>query len=137
MASSLVVPGGGLQGFLLQLHDALRSSDTSSAALQGCSLIRSLAESCVTSSGDDILALQISLVFSKENGLLSFIYKSLGVEDFRECREEALKFILAFVEKIGPKIQPYAQDVKRICVTVYTKDRSAKCGIPALELLIK
>uniref|UniRef100_A0A670Y1A7 DNA-dependent protein kinase catalytic subunit n=1 Tax=Pseudonaja textilis TaxID=8673 RepID=A0A670Y1A7_PSETE len=137
MASSLVVPGGGLQGFLLQLHDALRSSDASSAALRGCSLIRSVAESCVTSSGDDILALQISLVFSKENGLLSFIYKSLSVEDFRECREEALKFILAFVEKIGPKIQPYAQDVKRICVTAYTKDRSAKCGIPALELLIK
>uniref|UniRef100_A0A8C6YCR5 DNA-dependent protein kinase catalytic subunit n=1 Tax=Naja naja TaxID=35670 RepID=A0A8C6YCR5_NAJNA len=73
----------------------------------------------------------------KENGLLSFIYKSLSVEDFRECREEALKFILAFVEKIGPKVQPYAQDIKRICVTAYTRDRSAKCGIPALELLIK
>ncbi|ETE68703.1 DNA-dependent protein kinase catalytic subunit, partial [Ophiophagus hannah] len=109
MAPSLAVPGGGLQGLLLQLHDALQSSDRVSAALQGCGLIRSLAESCVISSGDDIL----------------------------ECREEALKFILAFVEKIGPKVQPYAQDVKRICVTAYTKDRTAKCGIPALELLIK
>ncbi|XP_015673546.1 DNA-dependent protein kinase catalytic subunit-like [Protobothrops mucrosquamatus] len=137
MAPSLAAPGGGLQGFLFQLHDALRSSDPGNAALRGCGLIRSLAESCLISSGDDILALQISLVFSKENGLLSFIHKSLSVEDFRECREEALKFILAFVEKIGLKVQPYAQDVKRICVTVYTKGRSAKCGIPALELLIK
>ncbi|XP_013928118.1 PREDICTED: DNA-dependent protein kinase catalytic subunit [Thamnophis sirtalis] len=137
MALSLAASGGGLQGFLSQLHDTLQNSDPGSAALHGCGLIRSLAESCVISSGDDILALQISLVFSKENGLLSFIRKSLKVEDFRECREEALKFILAFVEKIGPKVQPYAQDVKGICVTVYTKDRSAKCGIPALELLIK
>ncbi|XP_039189656.1 DNA-dependent protein kinase catalytic subunit isoform X1 [Crotalus tigris] len=137
MAPSLAAPGGGLQGFLLQLHDTLRSSDPGNAALHGCGLIRSLAESCLISSGDDILALQISLVFSKENGLLSFIHKSLSIEHFRECREEALKFILAFVEKIGLKVQPYAQDVKRICVTVYTKGRSAKCGIPALELLIK
>ncbi|XP_058033644.1 DNA-dependent protein kinase catalytic subunit [Ahaetulla prasina] len=137
MAPSLAVPGGGLQGFLLQLHDTLRSSDPGGAALHACGLIRSLAESCVISSGDDILALQISLVFSNENGLLSFIDKSLRVEDFRECRKEALKFILTFVEKIGPKVQPYAQDVKRICVISYTKDKSAKCGIPALELLIK
>ncbi|XP_070603834.1 DNA-dependent protein kinase catalytic subunit [Erythrolamprus reginae] len=136
-APSLATPGGGLQGFLSQLHDTLRSSDHGGAALHACGLIRSLAESCVISSGDDLLALQISLVFSKENGLLSFIHKSLKVEDFRECREEALKFIIAFVEKIGPKVQPYAQDVKRICFTAYTKDRSAKCGIPALELLIK
>ncbi|KAM6458275.1 DNA-dependent protein kinase catalytic subunit isoform 2-T2 [Liasis olivaceus] len=137
MAPSLAVPGGRLQGYLFQLHDTLRSADPGSAALHGHSLIRSVAESCVLSSGDDLLALQISLVFSKENGLLSFIHKSLGVEEFRECREAALKFILAFMEKIGPKVQPYAQDIKRMCVIVYTKDRSAKCGIPALELLIK
>lgn len=55
MAPSLAAPGGGLQGFLFQLHDALRSSDPGNAALRGCGLIRSLAESCLISSGDDIL----------------------------------------------------------------------------------
>ncbi|XP_060099810.1 DNA-dependent protein kinase catalytic subunit [Heteronotia binoei] len=137
MAISLAVAGGGLQGFLLQLHGTLQSPDPANAALHGHSLIRSLAETCVTSSGDVTRALQTSLVFSKEDGLLAFIHKSLNTEEFRECREEILKFLCAFLEKIGQKIHPYAYDVKRTCISVYTKDRSAKCRIPALELLIK
>uniref|UniRef100_A0A803SLW3 DNA-dependent protein kinase catalytic subunit n=1 Tax=Anolis carolinensis TaxID=28377 RepID=A0A803SLW3_ANOCA len=82
-------------------------------------------------------ALQISLIFSKEDGLLAFIHKSLNFEEFRDCREEALKFLLAFLEKTGPKIHPYAQDIKRMCFSVYTKEKAAKCRVPALELLIK
>ncbi|XP_066480516.1 DNA-dependent protein kinase catalytic subunit [Tiliqua scincoides] len=128
---------GGSQGFLLQLHGVLRSPDPASAALHGPSLIRSLAEACLTRSGDAARALQMSLVFSKEDGLLVFIHKSLAVEEFRECREEALKFLCAFLEKIGLQVHPYAQDIKRTCISVYTKDKSAKCRIPALELLIK
>ncbi|KAL8182171.1 UNVERIFIED_CONTAM: hypothetical protein K2H54_046546 [Gekko kuhli] len=137
MAISSPVAGGGLQGFLLQLHGTLQSPDPASAALHGHSLIRSMAETCVTSSGDVARALQTSLVFSKEDGLLAFIHKSLSTEEFRECREEILKFFCAFLEKIGEKIHPYAHDVKRTCIIVYTKDKSAKCRIPALELLIK
>lgn len=52
MATSFPAVGGGLQGFLLQLHGALQSPDPAGAALQGHSVIRSLAETCVTSSGD-------------------------------------------------------------------------------------
>ncbi|XP_042320371.1 DNA-dependent protein kinase catalytic subunit [Sceloporus undulatus] len=130
-------PAAGLQGFLLQLHGALRSPDPSGAALHAHSLVRSLAETCVASSGEGVLALQISLIFSKEDGLLAFIHKSLSTEEFRDGREEALKFLLAFLEKNGQKIHPYAQDIKRVCLSVYIKDKSAKCRIPALELLIK
>ncbi|XP_034980550.2 DNA-dependent protein kinase catalytic subunit [Zootoca vivipara] len=137
MAALFPASGGGLQDCLLQLHCALRSPDPGNAALHGHIFIRSLAETCVTSSGDSVLALQISLVFSKEDGLLAFIHKSLNSEEFRECREEALKFLIAFLEKIGQKVHPYAQDVKRMCLSVYTKDKMAKCRIPALDLLIK
>ncbi|XP_048363545.1 DNA-dependent protein kinase catalytic subunit isoform X2 [Sphaerodactylus townsendi] len=137
MAAPLPAAGVGLQGFLLQLHGILQSPDPSSAAIHGHNLIRSLAETCVTSSGDVARALQASLVFSKEDGLLSFIHKSLRMEEFRDCREEILKFLCAFLEKIGQKIHPYAQDLRRTCISVYTKEKSAKCRIPALELLIK
>ncbi|XP_072855016.2 DNA-dependent protein kinase catalytic subunit [Pogona vitticeps] len=130
-------PGTGLQGLLLQLHGALQSGDPGSAALQSHSVVRSWAERCLTSSGDGVLALQTSLVFSKEDGLLAFIHKSLNIEEFRDCREEALKFLCAFLEKIGQKVHPYAQDIKRVCFSVYVKDKAAKCRIPALELLIK
>ncbi|XP_063114601.1 DNA-dependent protein kinase catalytic subunit isoform X3 [Cavia porcellus] len=32
---------------------------------------------------------------------------------------------------------PYSVDIKTTCTSVYTKDRAAKCRIPALDLLIK
>uniref|UniRef100_A0A8C0EHT4 DNA-dependent protein kinase catalytic subunit n=1 Tax=Bubo bubo TaxID=30461 RepID=A0A8C0EHT4_BUBBB len=82
-------------------------------------------------------ALHLSLVFSPEHGLLVFIHRSLSIEEFRDCREEALKFLCVFMEKVGDKVHPYACNIKQTCISVYTKDRAAKCKIPALELLIK
>uniref|UniRef100_A0A8C0EK33 DNA-dependent protein kinase catalytic subunit n=1 Tax=Bubo bubo TaxID=30461 RepID=A0A8C0EK33_BUBBB len=81
--------------------------------------------------------LHLSLVFSPEHGLLVFIHRSLSIEEFRDCREEALKFLCVFMEKVGDKVHPYACNIKQTCISVYTKDRAAKCKIPALELLIK
>ncbi|XP_008592818.1 PREDICTED: DNA-dependent protein kinase catalytic subunit-like, partial [Galeopterus variegatus] len=81
--------------------------------------------------------LQTSLVFSRDFGLLVFVRKSLSFDEFRDCREEVLKFLCVFLEKIGQKIMPYSLDIKNICTSVYTKDRAAKCKIPALDLLIK
>ncbi|OWK04250.1 PRKDC [Cervus elaphus hippelaphus] len=86
---------------------------------------------------DLCLALHTSLVFSKDFGLLVFVRKSLSIDEFRDCREEALKFLCVFLEKIGQKITPYSLDIKNTCTSVYTKDKAAKCRIPALELLIK
>uniref|UniRef100_A0A8C0TFU1 DNA-dependent protein kinase catalytic subunit n=1 Tax=Canis lupus familiaris TaxID=9615 RepID=A0A8C0TFU1_CANLF len=43
----------------------------------------------------------------------------------------------AVLEKIGQKITPYSLDIKTTCTSVYTKDKAAKCKIPALDLLIK
>uniref|UniRef100_A0A8U8BLG7 DNA-dependent protein kinase catalytic subunit n=1 Tax=Geospiza parvula TaxID=87175 RepID=A0A8U8BLG7_GEOPR len=82
-------------------------------------------------------ALHLSLVFSQEHGLLVFIHRSLTIEEFRDCREEALKFLCVFMEKVGDKIHPYACNIKQTCLSVYTKERAAKCKISALELLIK
>uniref|UniRef100_G3URQ9 DNA-dependent protein kinase catalytic subunit CC3 domain-containing protein n=1 Tax=Meleagris gallopavo TaxID=9103 RepID=G3URQ9_MELGA len=78
---------------------------------------------------------EVQGLFSR--GLLAFVCRSLGVEEFRECREEALKFLCVFLEKIGERVHPYACSLKQTCISVYTKERAAKCKIPALELLIK
>ncbi|XP_062044500.1 DNA-dependent protein kinase catalytic subunit isoform X2 [Lepus europaeus] len=130
-------PGSGVQGSLLQLRDFLSCGDRCGAAVAGCQLIRGLGQECVLSSSPAVLALQTSLVFSKDFGLLVFVRKSLTFDEFRDCREEALKFLYIFLEKLGQKIMPYSLDVKNICTSVYTKDRAAKCKIPALDLLIK
>uniref|UniRef100_A0A8C4XNR5 DNA-dependent protein kinase catalytic subunit n=1 Tax=Falco tinnunculus TaxID=100819 RepID=A0A8C4XNR5_FALTI len=133
------VRGGmaGVQEYLHQLHRCLQPGDAAGAALHGYSLLRSLGETCLTSLESDAQALHLSLVFSQEHGLLVFIHRSLGIEEFRDCREEALKFLCAFMEKAGDKVHPYACNIKQTCVSVYTKEKAAKCKIPALELLIK
>ncbi|XP_063182908.1 DNA-dependent protein kinase catalytic subunit [Chroicocephalus ridibundus] len=127
----------GVQECLLQLHRCLQPDDAAGAALHGYSLLRSLGETCLTSLAGGAQALHLSLVFSQKHGLLVFIHRSLGIEEFRDCREEALKFLCVFMEKVGDKVHPYACNIKQTCISVYTKDRAAKCKIPALELLIK
>ncbi|RMC15431.1 hypothetical protein DUI87_07622 [Hirundo rustica rustica] len=127
----------GVQQCLLQLHRCLQPGDASGSALHGYSLLRSLAETCVASASSGEQALHLSLVFSQDHGLLVFIHKSLTIEEFRDCREEALKFLCVFMEKVGDKIHPYACSIKQTCLSVYTKEKAAKCRIAALELLMK
>uniref|UniRef100_H3B272 DNA-dependent protein kinase catalytic subunit n=1 Tax=Latimeria chalumnae TaxID=7897 RepID=H3B272_LATCH len=72
-------------------------------------------------------ALHISLIFSKEIGLLIFLRKSLSSEEFRDNREEILKFLTAFVEKIGQKLNPYACNVKSFClISIRAQDRAGR-----------
>ncbi|KAM4865347.1 DNA-dependent protein kinase catalytic subunit [Thomomys bottae] len=127
----------GLRASLLQLQDLVSAADSCSAAVAGYQLVRGLGQECVLSTSSAVQALQISLIFSKDFGLLVFVRKSLNVDEFRDCREEALKFLFIFLEKIGQKVIPYSLDIKNICTSVYTKDRAAKCKVPALDLLIK
>ncbi|KAF6100707.1 protein kinase, DNA-activated, catalytic subunit [Phyllostomus discolor] len=127
----------GVQGSLLQLQEFLSTADRYSAAVASHQLIRGLGQECVLSTSPAVLALQTSLVFSKDFGLLVFVRKSLSIDEFRDCREEVLKFLCIFLEKIGQKIIPYSLDIKNTCTSVYIKDKAAKCKIPALDLLIK
>ncbi|XP_042110110.1 DNA-dependent protein kinase catalytic subunit [Ovis aries] len=129
--------GSCVRGSLLQLQESLSAADRCGAAVASGQLLRGLGQECVLSSGPALLALHTSLVFSKDFGLLVFVRKSLSIDEFRDCREEALKFLCVFLEKIGQKITPYSLDIKNTCTSVYTKDKAAKCRIPALELLIK
>ncbi|XP_052014740.1 DNA-dependent protein kinase catalytic subunit isoform X2 [Apodemus sylvaticus] len=129
--------GIGVRCWLLQLQEFVSAADRCSAAGASYQLIRSLGQECVLSTSSAGQALQISLVFSREFGLLVFIRKSLSIDEFRDCREEALKFLCVFLEKIDQKVMHYSLDIKNTCTSVYTKDRTAKCKIPALDLLIK
>ncbi|XP_037658373.1 DNA-dependent protein kinase catalytic subunit [Choloepus didactylus] len=133
----MAAAGADVQGSLKKLQELLSANDRCGAAMAGYHLIRGLGQQCVLSASPAVLALQTSLVFSRDFGLLVFVRKSLSIEEFRDCREEVLKFLCIFLEKLGQKITPYSIDIKNTCTSVYTKDKAAKCKIPALDLLIK
>ncbi|XP_049981118.1 DNA-dependent protein kinase catalytic subunit [Alexandromys fortis] len=136
-AGAMADAGAGVRGWLQQLQEFVSAPDRCNAAGASYQLIHGLGQECVLSTSSAVLALQVSLVFSKEYGLLVFVRKSLGLDEFRDCREEALKFLCLFLEKIDQKVTHYSLDIKNTCTSVYTKDRTAKCKIAALDLLIK
>ncbi|KAM9626909.1 DNA-dependent protein kinase catalytic subunit isoform 2-T2 [Trichechus inunguis] len=108
----MAATGAGLQGSLQQLQQYLSAVDRGTAAMAGYQLIRGLGLECLLGASPAALALQTSLVFSRDFGLLVFVRRSLSIEEFRDCREEVLKFLFIFLEKIGQKITPYSLDIK-------------------------
>ena len=50
-----------------------------------------------------------------EQHVILHVLKLCGVFltfQFRDCREEALKFLCVFMEKVGDKVHPYACNIK-------------------------
>ncbi|XP_075994169.1 DNA-dependent protein kinase catalytic subunit isoform X2 [Genypterus blacodes] len=141
MASSSSNTVGGIHGLLLKLHESLSDADSRGAALRCHDIIGDLAQECLLTPTENELALQTSLLFSNEYGLLSFLRKSLPSEELRDTRAEILCFLEKFLDRVSPKVKgwekSYAIDIRNTCMAVYTKEKGAKCRTPVLELLIK
>ncbi|KAL2085629.1 hypothetical protein ACEWY4_018949 [Coilia grayii] len=141
MASDGAGSVGGIQGYLIKLHGYLSDSDTRIAALRCHDIIGDLGQECMVTKNENEIVLQTSLLFAKEEGLLSFLRKSLSNEELRDARVDVLHLLDTFLQKISTSIKgwekTYAIELKDICLVVYTKDKAAKCRAPALELLIK
>ncbi|KAM4534321.1 DNA-dependent protein kinase catalytic subunit isoform 1-T1 [Odontesthes bonariensis] len=138
--SSQSSAASGIQGLLLKLHESLSDEDRG-AALKCHDIIGDLGQECMLTSTESELALQTSLLFSKDYGLLIFLRKSLGTDELRDTRVEVLVFLEKFLDKVSPRVKgwenTYATDIRDLCMVVYTKERVAKCRTPVLELLIK
>ncbi|KAK1885467.1 DNA-dependent protein kinase catalytic subunit [Dissostichus eleginoides] len=131
---------GGIQGLLLKLHESLSDEDPRAAALKCHDIVGDLAQDCMLTT-DNELALQTSLLFSKDYGLLNFLRKSLPSDEFRDTRVEILGFLEKFLDRVSPRVKgwekTYAIDIRNTCMVVYTKEKLAKCRAPVLDLLIK
>ncbi|XP_029955282.1 DNA-dependent protein kinase catalytic subunit [Salarias fasciatus] len=132
---------GGIHGLLLKLHESLAEEDSRAAALRSHDIVGDLAHECMLMPSENELALQTSLLFSKDFGLLSFLRKSLASDELRDTRVEILGFLEKFLDQISLRDKSwdktYATDIRDVCMVVYTKDKVAKCRTPVLELLIK
>nr|XP_046226723.1 DNA-dependent protein kinase catalytic subunit isoform X2 [Scatophagus argus] len=132
---------GGIHGLLLKLHESLSDEDTRAAALNCHDIVRDLAQDCMLTLTENELALQTSLLFSKDYGLLSFLRKSLVSDELRDTRVDILCFLEKFLDRVSPRVRgwekTYAIDIRDTCMAVYTKEKVAKCRTPVLELLIK
>ncbi|CAL8293471.1 unnamed protein product [Lota lota] len=132
---------GGIHGILVQLHESLTDEDLRSAAFKCQDIIGDLGQECLLSQTDNELALQTSLLFSKDCGLLNFLRKALGSDELRETRVEIINFLEKFLQRMSSRNpsweKSYAVDIRDTCMVVYTKDKGAKCRTQTLELLLK
>ncbi|XP_034562055.1 DNA-dependent protein kinase catalytic subunit [Notolabrus celidotus] len=132
---------GGIHGLLLKLHESLSEEDSRAAALKCHDIVRDLGQECMLAPTENELALQTSLLFSKDDGLLIFLRKSLPSDELRDSRVDILCFLEKFLDRVSPRVKGwekmYATDIKDTCMAMYTKEKAAKCRTPTLELLIK
>uniref|UniRef100_A0A8C5FRE6 DNA-dependent protein kinase catalytic subunit n=1 Tax=Gadus morhua TaxID=8049 RepID=A0A8C5FRE6_GADMO len=139
--SSNTNASGGIHGILVKLHESLTDEDLRSAAFKCQDIIGDLGQECLLSQTDNELALQTSLLFSKDCGLLTFLRKSLGIDELRETRVEIINFLEKFLQRMSSRNRSweksYAVDIRDICMVVYTKDKGAKCRTQTMELLLK
>ncbi|KAM9337515.1 DNA-dependent protein kinase catalytic subunit [Symphorus nematophorus] len=131
----------GIHGLLLKLHESLSDEDGRAAALKCHDIVGDLGHECMLAPTENELALQTSLLFSKDYGLLIFLRKSLASDELRDTRVEILYFLEKFLDRVSPRVKgwekTYAVDIRDTCMAVYTKEKVAKCRTPVLELLIK
>nr|XP_061809878.1 DNA-dependent protein kinase catalytic subunit-like [Nerophis lumbriciformis] len=132
---------GGIHGLLLKLHESLTEVDSRRASLRCQDLVGDLGQTCMLTPTDNELALQTSLLFSKDYGLLIFLKKSLPQDELREARVKTLCFLEKFLDKLSPRVKgwekTYAVEIRDTCMMVYTKEKAAKTRTAVLELLIK
>ncbi|KAM3860678.1 DNA-dependent protein kinase catalytic subunit [Diretmus argenteus] len=132
---------GGVHRLLLKLHASLSDEDKRAAALKCHDIVGDLGQECMLTPTENELALQTSLLFSKEYGLLIFLRKSLVCVELRDTRVDIVCFLEKFLERIHPRVKgwekTYAIDIRDTCLVVYTKDKAAKCRTQVLDLLIK
>ncbi|XP_036452457.1 DNA-dependent protein kinase catalytic subunit isoform X2 [Colossoma macropomum] len=140
-SSSTAAAAGGIQGSLLRLHSFLGDTETRNAALICHDIIGDLGHECMMTKSENELVFQTSLLFAKDEGLLSFLRKSLSYEELRDARVDILNLLGTFLQRMAVGVKGweknYAVELKDVCLVVYTKDKAAKCRGPALELLIK
>ncbi|KAG5837285.1 hypothetical protein ANANG_G00237680 [Anguilla anguilla] len=131
----------GIRGHLAKLHSFLSDTETRNVALHCNDIIGDLGQECMIARTENEMVLQMSLLFSKEDGLLGFLRKSLNSKELTDARVEILSLLEKVLQKLSSTVKGweknYAVDIKDICLIVYTKDKAAKCRAPALELLIK
>ncbi|XP_021065597.1 DNA-dependent protein kinase catalytic subunit [Mus pahari] len=110
--------GTGVRGWLLQLQEFVSAADRCSAAGASYQLIRSLGQECVLSTSSAV----------QGGGVVNFG----GVAGFTIVMY-LVNIHIRFV--CGQRL--FCGQRLNTCTSVYTKDRTAKCKIPALDLLIK
>ncbi|XP_055874578.1 DNA-dependent protein kinase catalytic subunit-like [Biomphalaria glabrata] len=125
----------GLSDCLQSLHALIDQNDFSRNREQIEIIVEDIKLTCLQDLPDITHA--CSLLFDKETGIISFLKKTLTVEELQNGKTSALLLLSDVLQKFGSKVVPYAVDIKDTCVSLYSRDRHAKVKKAAIPVIIK
>ncbi|KAK0048622.1 DNA-dependent protein kinase catalytic subunit, partial [Biomphalaria pfeifferi] len=125
----------GLSDCLQSLHALIDQNDFSRNREQIEIIVEDIKLTCFQDLPDITHA--CSLLFDEETGIISFLKKTLTVEELQNGKTSALLLLSDVLQKFGSKVVPYAVDIKETCVSLYSRDRHAKVKKAAIPVIIK
>ncbi|CAI8051259.1 DNA-dependent protein kinase catalytic subunit [Geodia barretti] len=114
-----------LSGNVRSLHEALRSKSPHRAE-RAAQLATDLYQLCVESVSDTEKAYCSSVLFDKTNGVLEFLRGSATVDEFATAQEELLRLLNDYTKILRSKALPYAQDIKEVCSSLFSRAKASK-----------
>ncbi|XP_076075287.1 DNA-dependent protein kinase catalytic subunit-like [Mytilus galloprovincialis] len=130
MAASL------LQENLRSLHDSLTSQDTF-AKEQSDSCISDIRQICVYEAKEYEFDLYCSVLFDKDTGVIIYLKKLIGKDEFQTSKQKILEFLSEFIQKVEKKISHYALEIKDVCMSLFMREKGAKIRSAAISVLVK
>ncbi|KAI8501204.1 hypothetical protein Bbelb_212990, partial [Branchiostoma belcheri] len=128
---------GSLEARLSELHALLAESDHGHGAVEAHNLVADIAQICLRHTAERDVAYCCSVLFQESTGITAFLRKTVTLDQYLPAKVETLSFLLAFLEKIGRKIQPHAVEVKEVCMAVFSRDRLSRVKCATFPVLKK
>ncbi|XP_071796803.1 DNA-dependent protein kinase catalytic subunit-like [Asterias amurensis] len=122
---------------LSELHGLVSSTRSQHAAEKAQEVVVDLAYMCLRQMPDNEIAYCCSALFNKEDGILVCLNKAIPKDEFRGSKVQILDFIHGFLGKAGPRLLPRLVDIKKLCVSAFLRDSSAKVKTKSLPPLIE
>lgn len=123
-----------LSRYLGQLHSLL-TADTLQRGVDANNTVVDLSSFCLENVSEGEIAYSSSHLFHEETGVISFLRKAVTHDEFLDAKVELLKFLKSYVIRLEKKVNPYAVDIKEICMKLFSQDRSNKVKVETFPLL--
>ncbi|XP_072042852.1 DNA-dependent protein kinase catalytic subunit-like [Amphiura filiformis] len=122
---------------LSELHDVFSPSEGTRPAEEARDLVVDIAHICLKELPENELAFCCSELFNKDTGILKFLQKAVNKDEFSESKGQMLEFLYPFLKKYGQHLLDHVVDIKNTCLSLFTRDSSAKVKAKTFDVLVQ
>ncbi|XP_022110985.1 DNA-dependent protein kinase catalytic subunit-like isoform X2 [Acanthaster planci] len=122
---------------LSELNGLISTKSGLHVAEKAQDLVVDLGHLCLRQLSENELAYCCSQLFNKDNGILVFLNKAIPKDELKGSKEQLLEFLHAFLLKAGSRLLARTVEIKKICISAFMRDKSAKVKTKTFPVLIE